>query len=604
LSSATNDAEGWNRAGLAFVAERRLVEAERAFRSALAARPDFIDALFHLAELLRVAGRFEESERLFARVLELRPGFAEGYNRRGLVLEALKRFEESESAFRRAIALKPGYIEALDNLANRMHDRGETASALEIADAWLRERPHDLSAAASALAYVLPVVSADVDEDRRALDGFDARLPALARAQPAGTDAPARLPFYLAYRAGNQLDRLRRYGDAASASVGARWGGVAAKSSPPSAGGRVRVAIVTAFFASHPVWEILVRGVARHLDREKFDLVFVHTGTTEDACTTEAKGLAARFHARCQDMARAVDVLREESPHILLYPELGMDSTSYKLAGLRLAPVQCTSWGHPVTSGLPTVDYFLSGEVLEGQGAEAHYREKLVRLPGTGVATIPPTAAVAQTFDPARHAPRAEGKPVRFALCQMPYKFAPEHDELYARIAESVGNCEFWLPVHPEKSAAGARLLARMGRVFRSRGLDAGRFFRSIPWLPPAEFAGFLERMDVYLDCPAFSGYTTALQAVRRGLPIVTLEGEFLRQRLAAGLLRTIGVTDTIATSRDACVDLAVQLARDAARRGKLRERLRAAAGNADNRLDAVRAFEKFALATLAGRPA
>ena len=58
--------------------------------------------------------------------------------------------------------------------------------------------------------------------------------------------------------------------------------------------------------------------------------------------------------------------------------------------------------------------------------------------------------------------------------------------------------------------------------------------------------------MDIYLDAIAFSGFTTAIQALAcNGLPIVTLEGELMRQRLAAGILRHIGVKDTIATAVD-----------------------------------------------------
>jgi len=68
-----------------------------------------------------------------------------------------------------------------------------------------------------------------------------------------------------------------------------------------------------------------------------------------------------------------------------------------------------------------------------------------------------------------------------------------------------------------------------------------------MPWLPLGQFFGFLEGVDIYLDNPAFSGYTTAWMAANHGLPIVTLEGVILRQRLAAGFLRQIGHIDTIA---------------------------------------------------------
>jgi len=58
--------------------------------------------------------------------------------------------------------------------------------------------------------------------------------------------------------------------------------------------------------------------------------------------------------------------------HILVYPEIGMHPPTMQIAALRLAPVQCTAWGHPLTSGLPTVDYYLSSELMEPENEQAH----------------------------------------------------------------------------------------------------------------------------------------------------------------------------------------------------------------------------------------
>jgi protein O-GlcNAc transferase len=110
--------------------------------------------------------------------------------------------------------------------------------------------------------------------------------------------------------------------------------------------------------------------------------------------------------------------------------------------------------------------------------------------------------------------------------------------------------------------------------------------------------------MDVYLDCPAFSGYTTAWQAAHRGLPIVTLEGEFLRQRLAAGLLRQIGRSEGITQSPEQYVERAVrwsQEARDTPAWASQREMLRSAAGKADGNREAVSALQQVLAEALRG---
>jgi predicted O-linked N-acetylglucosamine transferase (SPINDLY family) len=268
-----------------------------------------------------------------------------------------------------------------------------------------------------------------------------------------------------------------------------------------------------------------------------------------------------------------------------------MDPVTGALAAMRLAPLQITSWGHPVTSGLPTIDWFLSAELLEAPDADGHYREKLVRLPGNGVYTAP----VACRKEPWAGPARRPGT-VRFALCQQPIKFDPRDDELLVRIARSVGDAEFWLAAPANMPWTAHKLRERLAAAFAADGLDPDAFLRTTPWLARGQFLGFLDQMDICLDAPAFSGYTTAWQAVQAGLPIVTLEGRFLRQRLASGLLRRIGEIDAVAQSREQYVELAVHWARearDADRWAARRARLRRAAPLADGNRDAIVQFEQ-----------
>jgi len=68
---------------------------------------------------------------------------------------------------------------------------------------------------------------------------------------------------------------------------------------------------------------------------------------------------------------------------ILVYCEIGMDATCYFLSFLRLAPIQCNTWGHSETSGIDTIDYYFSSEYYElpsNKRSSAHYSEKLIKL--------------------------------------------------------------------------------------------------------------------------------------------------------------------------------------------------------------------------------
>ena len=65
---------------------------------------------------------------------------------------------------------------------------------------------------------------------------------------------------------------------------------------------------------------------------------------------------------------------------VLFYTDVGMDSITYTLAMSRLAPVQCATWGHPTTTGIATIDYFIAAEGAGTPAADEHYSERLIRL--------------------------------------------------------------------------------------------------------------------------------------------------------------------------------------------------------------------------------
>jgi predicted O-linked N-acetylglucosamine transferase (SPINDLY family) len=264
------------------------------------------------------------------------------------------------------------------------------------------------------------------------------------------------------------------------------------------------------------------------------------------------------------------EAIAAAAPDVLIYPEIGMDPMTVKLASLRLAPLQAASWGHPETTGLPTIDCFLSAQDLEPEGAQARYSEKLVALPNLGC-SVKPSSAPPQAADLARLG-LDHGAPL--LVCPgTPFKYAPEHDAVLTAIARELGACQFVFFTHWAR-ALSEKLQQRLAGAFTHAGLDPSRHLRLLPWLSPPEFHALMRRADLCLDTLGFSGFNTALQALECTLPMVTREGRFLRGRLASGILRRIGLHELVARDEQAYVEAAVGLARDPARRQALRQRI------------------------------
>jgi predicted O-linked N-acetylglucosamine transferase (SPINDLY family) len=257
---------------------------------------------------------------------------------------------------------------------------------------------------------------------------------------------------------------------------------------------------------------------------------------------------------------------------VLIYPEIGMDIMTTKLASLRLATVQVTAWGHPETSGLPTMDYYLSAECFEPLNAQSNYTEKLVSLPNLGCCYQPETVK-SSTTDLTRLGINPNS-PILLSP-GVPYKYAPQHDHVFVDIARKLGSCQLIFFTHTKRELS-AKFQQRLVLAFANAGLNFDDFCVFIPWQGKPEFYGLMHRADVFLDTIGFSGFNTAMQAMECGLPLVTLEGRFMRGRLASGILRRMNLTELITDSNAAYVDLAVKLVQDAEYRHDIRTRIAA----------------------------
>ncbi|MEZ5819109.1 MAG: hypothetical protein R3D44_18725, partial [Hyphomicrobiaceae bacterium] len=154
---------------------------------------------------------------------------------------------------------------------------------------------------------------------------------------------------------------------------------------------RIRIGFAFALFYSHSSWHVALKGWLKALDPETFELIGYNLSSRCDGETEVARGLLAKMVDGPRTLRSWVELIEADELDVLIYPELGMWWHVMLLASLRLAPVQCTGWGHFVTSGLPTIDYFLTGDLAEPVNAARHYTETLVRLPNLSVTYEPQT---------------------------------------------------------------------------------------------------------------------------------------------------------------------------------------------------------------------
>ncbi len=568
------------RLGTALAGAGRHEEAIAALRRALDIRPDADRVWVRLGELLKRVGRLKDAIAAYGRAIEIAPDFAKAHRGLGLALMRRREYERATDALRRALELDPTDVTVWCYFANACVGQSRMEEAIEGYAKALELAPGSATARLGLCMAQLPIIydgEADIDARRAAyrrqldaLRDYFADKPDDVLAGAANAVGLLQ-PFFLAYQGRVDRDLQDLYGELICRQMAAaypRWS-VPLPMPEPDRNGRIRVGIVSGFFHGHSNWKIPIKGWAEQLDRSRFELFGYYTQTRQDTATKAAARVFDGFRQGPRAFSDWCETIRRDDPHVLIFPEIGMDPMTAKMAALRLAPVQCSSWGHPNTSGYPTIDYFLSSDLMEPPDGGEHYTETLVRLPNLSIHYTPPPVAAA-TLTRADLGVREDS--VLYWCCQSLFKYVPRHDDIFPRIAEAVGDCQFVFLRHPSTGVTGT-FRARLERAFAAHGLSWDRYCVLSERLGPARFAGAMRIADVFLDSVGWSGCNTALEAFAAGLPAVTCRGETMRARHTAAMLEMIGLDECIADTVDGYVALAARMGTDGAWRSEVAEK-------------------------------
>jgi predicted O-linked N-acetylglucosamine transferase (SPINDLY family) len=554
--------DAWNGLAAALVEVNRFTEAQECFEHVLAESPANLYAKIRLGELHCIRNDFEAGERLFRQVLEVEPSRPDVLLMMANSFRLRRKLDEAQRFVQRAIDADPERAAAYFELGHLNIQRRDIPAAHSAFDQALAVSPNDPWMRYQR-AVTLPAIyrsEGEIDEyrgeTRRRLEQMAADGSRLDPIRDTATTT-----FYLAYH--GRDDDL-----ALQLAIGEIWSETSYR--PPMgdvsrADGRLRIGLASRYFSQHTVG-ILSAGLIAHLNRERFHVSLF-------AFQQESSW----FEQHCDDYtlipestkggARQVaDQIAAADLDILIYPEIGMDPTTNTVARLRLAPAQCVMWGHPITTGIPTIDYFLSSELIEPENASEYYSETLVLFQ-----SLP--SFYFRLEDCEGSLSRSElGLPDdrTIYLCpQSSFKLHPEFDQMLDAVLDRDRNGVVAL-VQGIESEWDEVLRARFAASIRHR--DRILF---LPRVDPKRFIHLLKAGDVVLDPLHFGGGRSNYQATFVGTPVVTLPTAAMRTRVATGIYRRLGVLDTIAQDKEQFVDLAVDFANDQDRRREWSARVR-----------------------------
>jgi protein O-GlcNAc transferase len=591
----------YNNLGTSLRALGDFAGAQQQFAQAALLKPDYALAHYNLGITHLDIGQLNQAEISFSHVLRLKPDHVQAYNYLGSVQHQLGKLDEAEASFTHAAQMKPGKNSAeLNKLARVFWEQGRIEQTLAAYRQAQTLNPHELKSALGAL-LSLPAVYCNQTDLLEARQRFANGLKILHANIPnfVSHNPPEKLldelrwsNFYLAYLG---LDDKSLQIDYAHF-VAAMLENIAPQFMQPRvkkdvAGRRLRIGYLSSFFRNCTVGMYFRSWITR-LDHEQFEIYVYHTRPETDPVTQEIVDACDHFRhlvAGPVSPGSIANTVLADDLDVLVYPELGMDNTSFLLAAMRLAPVQCSGWGHPVTSGHENIDYYFSSAAMEPDNAERYYSEKLILIDGLGTYYSKPVLPT-----PARRTDFALPEGKTLYLCpQSLFKIHPDNDALLANILERDpdGVIVLFAGRHPNITNA---FFSRLAQALRARGLEPQGRGIILPSMAHDDYLRVSMLCDVMLDTLHWSGGNTTLDALACGLPVVTLPGKFMRGRQSYGMLKCMELDELIAIDQDDYIEIAIKIGTDSAWRQQVVQRIITSSNSVFNMEKSLRQMESF----------
>ncbi|MGI0486219.1 tetratricopeptide repeat protein [Pantanalinema rosaneae CENA516] len=619
-------------------------EAIQQYRLAIAQQPNHVETHHQLGHLLIQQGCVHEGMAHYQQALAIKPSYAPVAASLGAVFLQLGRLPDAIASLQQALRTQPNLVSVWQDLGQALYlygqlddaavalqqalalqaqpsvhylfgkvleEQGDTVAAIAQFQAALQLQPN-YPEATWQYHLILPI-GYDTPEQltqyrQRFCRGLNHLIRQTDLTTPAGKQAAlqglsSRTNFYLAYQGWNDRGLQQKYGHFVHKIMTAnypQWSQLPSPSSSPppaslspSSSQKLRIGYLSAHLMAHSAaaW---VRGWIRERDRQQFEVYCYHIGQRTDPITQEFRDLSDHFRHLPGDLASIVPQICKDHLDVLIFTDIGMEARTTQLAALRLAPVQCTAWGHPVTSGLPTIDYYLSSELMEPEKAQQHYSEQLIQLPNLGICY--PKPPLPDIRYPRTHFGLREDAIVYLAF-QAPYKYLPQSDEVFAQIAYQLAQRHLtaqFVFLCPASTYAVERWQRRLHSAFAALGLESQNYCVLLPKLDRPVYWSLNLVSDVFLDTIDWSGGNSTLEAVAYGLPVVTLPGALMRGRHSFAILRRLGVTETIATDVMDYINIAVRLGVEPTWRQELATQMQAGHDRLYDDRECVQALEAF----------
>ena len=595
LQKHPNNPEALNNKGRTLAACGRFKEALENCQAALLINPNFLDARYNCGSVLKSLGRFTEALEMFNQLLLQQPNHLEALNEAGNIHRELKQYREALTLYGRALKLAPGFVKALNNQGNSFRDLKQLEQAQQCYRRALEIEPgraeihfnlavvlEELGRFEQALEHYLDASRLQPDQARYLgaiqhvrmflcdWTDFDSALANIEEAlscRRSAIDPFASLALF---------DRPQLHRIAAELFIGEKFTNKhsdlsgACKPTLSVANRRPRIGYFSSDFHNHATMHLLL-DVLKYQNQERFDYYAFSFGPqTQDSWQQAARACFRDFFdVRDLSDAQVCELSRHVGIDIAVDLKGFTQDARMGVFAARAAPLQLSYLGYPGTIGAAFMDYAIVDREVVPDGSDRHFTESLIYFPGCYQPNMRDREVAKEVLSRTEH--DLPEHAVVFCCFNSLHKLTPVIFEAWMTILQAVDSAVLWL--------LGTHELARrnLHRRAEEAGVTANRIIFA-NHLPVEQHLNRIRHGDVFLDTYPYSAHTTASDALRMGVPLITLRGMSFASRVASSILKELGLTELITDSLDAYKSLAIRLGTDPQALKALKQRVLIAA--------------------------
>ena len=558
-----NYANAHNNLGLIYKELGEFQKAVNCYEKAIQINPNFAGAHNNLGNVLHKLGEFQKAISCCEKAIQINPNFAGTHNNLGLIYKELGEFQKAVSCYEKAIQIQPNFVDAHNNLGAVYSELGEHQKAIGCYKKVIQIEPNNLTSHWLSM-NTFPIIYKnlkEIDVYRKKFEDDTKKINHLLDTEYQYTkkqivDAmKSSTNFYLSYQGRNDISLQQNYASLIERLTEKIYPQFHQERTINKSKKFIKVGFVSSFFKNHTVSTLFKNWIIK-LNRNFFNIFVYYIGNKFDKITTQIKESSNNFFNHTE-IDQLIGRISKDKLDILIYLDIGMDPMTQILASLRLASIQCTTWGHPVTSGFKNIDYFFSSELMKKNDSQKYYSEKLINLPGIGI-----------DYD---HCDISNIKKINivkklnktiFLNLQSLFKLLPQDDHIYLDIIKKQPNCCFWF-IHGLRNSISSIFKERISKLFQKNNLSFNEYSIFYPRCEKDEYLSLIKQSDIILDSLNWSVGNTSLEAISLNKPIVTCPSEFIRGRHTYSILKKLNIEETIASSKKKYVEIAVKLSKD-----------------------------------------